>query len=166
MVIPFLRLAIEPIPCSSRCASLANLLPRDQWNRIRRHICRRARYHCKICGREGRMYCHEIWQFNEQTGYQYLFGFECLCKACHKTKHYFFVNNSQERAMLFQHFLTVNGLTRQKGIDHLMNAYRKQLRLNHRKWIINYGQHNWHIPPTATVEQRRSHARFNHPRGR
>lgn len=163
MALPILRLAIEPIPYSSRRASLANLLPRGQWDSIRRYVYRRARYHCKICGREGRMYCHEIWQFNGQTGHQYLMGFECLCEACHKTKHYFFARDSQERAILFQYFLTVNCVTRQQGIDHLMNVYRQQRRLNQREWIINYGEHNWQIPATATVEQRRSYAAFNHP---
>lgn len=159
----YLALTIEPLPYSSRRASLANLLPPGQWNRIRRYVYRRARYHCKICGREGRMYCHEIWEFNEQTGYQYLMGFECLCQLCHKTKHYFFARGGQEQAILFQHFLTVNRVTRQQGIDHLMNVYQRQQRLNEREWIINYGEHNWQVPATVTVEQRRSYARFNHP---
>jgi len=163
MALPFLCLAIEPMPYSSRRASLANLLPRSQWDSIRRYVYRRARYHCKICGREGRMYCHEIWEFNEQTGYQYLMGFECLCQLCHKTKHYFFARGGQEQAILFQHFLTVNRVTRQQGIDHLMNVYQRQQRLNEREWIINYGEHNWQVPATVTVEQRRSYARFNHP---
>jgi hypothetical protein len=112
------------------------------------------------------MYCHETWQFNEQTGHQYLMGFKCLCQLCHKTKHYFFARDSQERAILFQYFLTINCVTRQQGIDHLMNVYRQQRRLNQKEWIINYGEHNWHIPATATVEQRRSYARFNHPKRR
>jgi hypothetical protein len=112
------------------------------------------------------MYCHETWQFNEQTGHQYLMGFECLCEACHKTKHYFFARDSQEQAILFQYFLRTNRLTRQQCIDYLMNIYRQQRRLNRREWIVNYGEHNWQVPATATVEQRRSYARFNHPRRR
>ena len=166
MAPPFFRLAIEPLPYSSRRASLANLLPRGRWDRIRRHIYRRARYHCQICGREGRMFCHETWRFNEQAGRQYLIGFEGLCEACHKTKHYFFTGDSRARAALFQHLLTTNRVTRQQGIDHLMNVYRQQQRLNQREWIVDYGRYNWHIPATATVEQRRTYARFNHPRRR
>ena len=164
MALPFLHLAIEPIPYCSRRASLANLLPRSQWDRIRRYVYRKAGHRCKICGREGRMYCHEIWQFNEHTGYQYLMGFECLCKDCHKTKHYFFTRALQQQAMLFKHFLTVNRVTRQQGIDHLMNVYRRQRRLNQRQWIVNYGEYNWQVPATATMAQRRSYAKFNHPR--
>lgn len=33
----------------------------------------------KFFARQGRMHCHEIWQFNEQTGYQWLRGFQALC---------------------------------------------------------------------------------------
>ena len=163
MVLPVLRLAIEPIPYSSRRASLANLLPHSQWDNIRRYVYRRARYHCKICGREGRMYCHETWEFNEQTGHQYLMGFECLCHLCHKTKHYFFAHNNQERSILFQHFLNVNRVTKQQAVDHLMNINMRQQRLNQKEWTVNYGEYNWQVPATATVEQRRSYAAFNHP---
>ena len=109
------------------------------------------------------MYCHEIWQFNEQTGYQYLMGFECLCQLCHKTKHYFFARDSQERAILFKRFLTINHVTEQQAMDYLTNINLQQQRLNQRDWVVNYGEHKWQIPATATVEERRSYANFNQP---
>ena len=158
-----LRLSVEPTPARSRRASLANLMPRVQWDCLRRSVYRKAHYRCQICGSEGKLYCHEIWQYNEETGYQFLRGFSCLCKACHDVKHIFFVRDSWCRASLFRHFLTVNRVTREQGIKHLVDAYRQQQGLNQRDWIVNYGEYNWQIPATKSVRQRRDYARLNRP---
>ena len=161
-----LCLSIQLMPDASRCATLANLMPRQRWYQLRRSVYRKAHYRCQICGSAGRMYCHEVWYFNEQTSYQHLMGFKCLCEACHKMKHIFFVRDSQQRAILFQHFLTVNRMTREQGLEHLQEVYRQQQRLNQKEWTVNYGVYNCQIPSTANVQQRRSYARFNHPRYR
>lgn len=159
----YLRLAVEPIPAGSRRASLANLMPRGQWDHLRRSVYRKARYRCQICGREGRLYCHEIWQYNEETAYQFLRGFEALCRDCHDTRHLFFISDARRRAILFRHFLTVNRVTREQGIQHLVDVYRQQQKLNQRKWIVNYGEYNWQISATESMQQRRNYARLNHP---
>ena len=159
----YLRLAVESIPYGSRRASLANLMPRAQWDRLRRSIYRKAHYRCQICGREGRMYCHEIWQYNDATSHQFLRGFEALCRDCHDTKHLFFIRSNWRRAVLFRRFLTVNRVSREKGIQHLVDVYRQQQKLNRKQWVVNYGEYNWQIPATTSVQQRRSYADFNHP---
>jgi len=158
-----LRLGIDPIPASSRRATLANLLPANQWDHIRRCVYRNARHRCQVCGREGKMYAHEKWQFNEQTGYQSLRGFEALCEKCHKVKHLFFVKEPRQRAILFQHFLTVNKISWDEGIQYLVGINSRRQRLNRQKWIVNFGQWNWQIPATQTIDRRRSYARGNHP---
>ena len=158
-----LRLGIEPVPASSRLATLAKLLPRARWNRIRRAVYHRAGYRCRVCGRQRRLYCHEVWQYNEQTGYQWLMGFEALCKDCHDTKHLFFANSRYKRIRLFQHFLTVNRMSREQGLEYLRAVYRKQQRLSQRDWIVNYGYYNLRMPPTSSAEQRRKYAQTNHP---
>ena len=158
-----LRLAIEPIPVGSRLATLAKLMPRDQWDRLRRRVYRRARYRCQVCGREGRMYCHEIWQFNKQTGYQWLRGFQALCQDCHDVKHISFVRDSSKRERLIQHFLTVNRLTRDETDAYLRSARKRQWQLNQRNWIVNFGDYNLRMPSVANVQQRRTYARLNNP---
>lgn len=160
---PRLRLAVEPIPCSSHRASLANLLSPNQWDQIRRSVYRKAGHRCQICGREERLYCHEKWQYNENTGYQYLMGFEALCEKCHKVRHFFFVRVPLQRAILFQHFLAVNRMSWDEGIQHLEDVYRQQQRLNQREWIVHYGQYNWQVPATKNIQQRRNYAKSNHP---
>lgn len=161
--LPKLRLAVEPIPITSRLAALAKLLPRQQWDKLRRAVYRRARYRCQICGRTGRMYCHEIWHLNEQTGYQWLMGFEALCEDCHGVKHIIYVHDNPRRARLLEHFITVNSLTKEQAEEYLLATSRWQKRINRKPWVINYGQYNWQVPSTATVQQRQSYAGFNHP---
>lgn len=162
----FLKLSIQPFPYASRLATLAKLLPPKQWDTLRRAVYRRARYRCQICGREGRMYCHEIWQFNEERRRQFLWGFNALCELCHGVKHLTFVHDDYLQAKLIEHFMTVNNLTREQAEECLSVAYCEQRRLNQKQWIISYGKYNWQVPSVATVEQRRSYALFNHPRRR
>lgn len=161
-----LRLSVEPIPAGSRRASLANLMPRGQWDRLRRSVYHKAHYRCQICGREGRLYCHEIWQCNEKTSYQFLRGFEALCENCHNVRHLFFIWDSQHRARLFRHFRTINRLTKEQGMQHLADAYRQQQEFNKRKWIVNYGQYNFSVPSVPNVQHRRNYVKLNRPRYR
>jgi len=151
------------MPAGSRYASLANLMPRNQWDRIRRSVYRKARYRCQICGREGSLCCHEIWRYNTKTSRQFLRGFEALCKNCHNVRHLFFVRDSRNRARLFRHLLAVNRLTREQGIQHLADASRRQQELNKRKWIVDYGQYNFCAPSVPDVQQRRNYVKLNRP---
>jgi 5-methylcytosine-specific restriction endonuclease McrA len=153
----YLKLSIEPIPASSRLASLAKLLPPAEWNRVRRAAYRAAGYRCQVCGRQGSLRCHEVWQYNEQIGYQFLRGFQVLCQDCHATKHILFVHDRRQRAKLLQHFITVNRLSELEAGEYLRSARHRQRRLNQTGWIVNFGDYNWHMPPLKTVQQRRAY---------
>ena len=144
-----LRLSIEPIPEGSRLASLANLLPGQQWDRIRRSVYQRAGYRCQICGREGILHCHEVWQYNEETRCQWLAGFQALCQDCHDVKHILFNRKDARPAELLRHFITVNRLTSQEADEHMRAACQRQ-------WTINYGAYNWQMPPLAGLSQRQA----------
>jgi len=159
----YLRLSIEPIPASSRMASLAKLLPRARWNRIRRAVYGSAAHRCRICGNEGWLHCHEVWQYNQQTGYQWLRGFQALCEDCHDTKHILFARDSRNRAKLLRHFITVNRLTSQQAEEYLKAAHRLQQRLNQSDWIVNFGDYNWRMPPLKSVRQRRAYLGYASP---
>jgi len=143
----YMRLTIEPIPATSRSASLAKLLPRSQWNRIRRSIYYKAQYRCHVCGRGGRLHCHEVWQYNGRTGYQHLRGFQALCQDCHQDKHIFFVRDHRLMASALRHLAAVNKLTLTEAQQQLAAARRRQIALNQLPWIVNYGPYNWQVPP-------------------
>ncbi|MBN2137565.1 MAG: hypothetical protein JW720_07155 [Sedimentisphaerales bacterium] len=163
----YLRLTIDPIPRASRLATLAKLLPRDQWNRIRHSIYYKAYYRCHVCARRGRLHCHEVWQFNHRTGYQHLRGFQALCHDCHQAKHILFVHDPRRRASLLRHLCMVNRLTPIQVEEQLIAAHSRQAVLDQVPWVVNYGPYNWRVPPARSIQERRAYARFNRPqRGR
>ena len=150
-----LRLTIEPIPNSSRLTSLSKLLPPARWDALRRTVYRQARYRCQACGREGRLHCHEVWHYAEQTNRQWLAGFLALCPDCHDAKHITTVYNDAQRARLLRHFLAVNGLTPSEGESCLRAALDRQRWLDQRHWVVDYGAYNASVPCLYNTECRR-----------
>lgn len=159
----YLKLTIEPIPMDSLLASLAKLLPSEQWNSIRHEVYRRAGFRCQICGQEDRLSCHEIWLYNEETGCQWLRGFAALCKNCHGVKHLVFCRDAARLRQLINHFVAVNHISQEEAEQYLQTATQQQQRLNQRHWTINYGNYNCYMPALASKQQRRDYAGFLRP---
>ncbi len=84
-----LKLTIQPIPVSTWGRSLANRLPRKDWDKIRYDEYRRADYTCEICEEINlSLHCHEVWSFEERKKIQRLMGFEVCCELCHDVHHF------------------------------------------------------------------------------
>ena len=163
---PHLRLAFEPVPWESRRNTLANLLPPDQWNAIRRSAYRRGGYRCEACGRSDRLHCHEVWHFNHSTGCQCLAGLQALCPLCHDTKHITFTHDEYRVRELLQHFAAVNRLTPEEAGACLEDARNLQRALDSRQWRVSFGDYNMRVPAVRDVEARRKYAASYHPRYR
>jgi hypothetical protein len=157
-----LRLSIEPIPEGSWLASLANLLPPGQWDRIRRSVYQRASYRCQLCGKEGMLHCHEVWQYNEETGIQWLRGFAALCRDCHDVKHILFNRDIARHKELINHFIAVNRISPEEAEAYL-EAARQQQRFDRKDWKVNYGDYNCWMPALAGKQQRRDYTGFLRP---
>jgi glutaredoxin len=161
-----LRLSIEPIPANSWLASLAKLLPPWQWDRIRRSVYQNAGYRCQICGHENILHCHEVWQYNEETGIQWLRGFAALCKDCHDTKHVLFFYGTRRYKELMNHFTTINLIKIEEAEAYVEAVRRVQQRLDRKEWKINYGDYNCYMPILASKQQKRKHASFLRPQSK
>jgi hypothetical protein len=161
-----LRLAIEPIPASSAMASLAKLLPRPDWDRIRRSVYKRAEYRCRICGRDARLNCHEVWYYNERTGYQWLMGFQSLCDDCHGVKHMLSVRSRGRFDRLVKHFMQVNKVSFAEFTSHLQRARlrKSQLERSRPEWHISFGRYSFRVPVLKGREQRRRYVELERPR--
>jgi hypothetical protein len=155
------RLVFEPIPAASRYATLANLLPRDEWDDLRRAVYRGAGYRCQGCAREDQLHCHEVWQYNPATGSQWLRGFRALCPPCHDATHITFVRDPRRRADLLQHFAAVNRIGMEEAGQLLREAQRRQALLDQRQWTVTYGEFNFRMPSLPAVSQRRAYASLN-----
>lgn len=84
-----LKLRIEPIPNFTWGISLANKLPREEWDELRTKVYRAANYECEVCGANNKtLHCHEVWFWDESRRIQRLVKLECCCELCHDVHHF------------------------------------------------------------------------------
>ena len=157
------RLNFEPVPARSRLATLAKLLPPNDWNLLRRGTYRRAGYRCEACGNRGRLNCHEVWQFLPESRRQVLAGLRCLCDKCHRATHLTIVHDDTEREALLVHVAQVNRLSREEAEQLFRQALAWQREVDRREWIVDLGPFNAQMPVLKTVEQRRTYAKALRP---
>src|SRR5690242_16967444 len=82
------RLTIELVPQPLWGQSLAKLMPRAEWDRLRGRVKALSGYRCAICGAaEGMLFCHEVWHYDDVRHVQVLAGFQAICRMCHHVKH-------------------------------------------------------------------------------
>jgi 5-methylcytosine-specific restriction endonuclease McrA len=82
------KLTIELVPQTSWFKSMREIVSRSVWDKIRNQAYASSNQACVICGyTEGRLNCHEIWEYDDQKHIQKLIGFIALCDMCHHVKH-------------------------------------------------------------------------------
>jgi len=139
-----LKLSIEPIPISTWGKSLANRLPKKEWDDMRTQAYREADYKCQVCGDiNGTLNAHEQWAFNEKLGIQKLVGIEVCCETCHNVHHFgrskaVFPKHYIEK--LITHWCTVNGLTRNDFIVHERGMHAISRKRADKYYIVKVGR--------------------------
>ena len=131
-----LRLTAELVPSSTWYRNLRTAVPKATWDRIRRDAYRAYGHRCGICGAKGRLNCHEIWEYDDETRVQRLSGFVALCDLCHHVKHLVHAAGLASEGKLdyervIAHFMRVNGCDRCTFEEHqerAMEAYRRRVR--------------------------------------
>ena len=139
-----LKLRIEPIPASTWGISLANKLPKEEWDEIRTRVYRDADYRCQICGATGRtLHAHEVWGFKEDKQIQFLKGLECCCELCHDVHHF---GRSREVKSpsyvdrLIGHWCRVNGKTRMDFIRYEQEIFALNRKRADVQYIVKIGR--------------------------
>jgi hypothetical protein len=139
-----LKLTIELVPGTSWYKSLNKLLPRSEWDRVRRRAYAQYGHRCGICGAEGRLNCHELWEYNDATHVQRLSGFIALCDLCHFVKHLGFAGilaaeGKLDIESIVRHFMNVNQCDREAYEKHREQAFRQWAARSRHKWSIDFG---------------------------
>ena len=142
-----LKLTIQPIPASTWGISLANRLPRGEWDEIRTEIYRDADYTCEICGATNRtLHCHEVWAFKKTSknkGAQRLVGLLCVCELCHDCIHFgrsTQVHSKTYVEKLMRHMQKVNKISRQKLLLYLEEVKKINYERADVEWIVKVGR--------------------------
>ena len=136
-----LKLTIELVPRTSWYNNMRKVVSRSTWDKIRRKAYADYGYKCGICDAKGRLSCHEIWEYHDQTHEQKLLGFIALCNWCHHVKHIGLAGILASRGELdykkvVEHFMKVNQCDRATFDAHSEQAFRQ--------WRER-SQHNWHV---------------------
>lgn len=141
-----LKLEIELIPEHSWGKSLANLLPKEDWDRLRRKVYKRYNWTCQICNAYGvQVHCHESWSWNDKKRIQKLVDLKCLCGDCHNIKHWGRTINLLHEGKFTQeyinhlrrHYCEVNKCTVEDMIKHIVEAGEKNMKRSRYKYKMD-----------------------------
>jgi hypothetical protein len=135
-----LRLPCELVPTTSWGSSLAKNLPPAFWQQLRQACLDAANNQCEICGaHDGTLEAHEIWSYDDAAFTQTLVRHIALCKPCHMVKHMARsskVCTDEQFAALVEHFLQVNGCTRDDFERHAREVNEQMKARSQHDWTV------------------------------
>jgi hypothetical protein len=144
-----MKLEICIIPEYNWGKSLAQLLPTEVWDKIRREVYADANWICQICYSSGvELHCHEVWLLDKRNHTQKLVKLVCICNDCHHCIHWWGTVSSVHKGelksgvieRLTKHFLKVNKITQEEFDKHKTNMLMESILVNKtKKWRIDWG---------------------------
>jgi hypothetical protein len=140
------KLTIELVPSSCWYSNLRNKVAPPVWDAIRKKAYKDAGYRCAICGAPGRLFCHELWQYDDDRHIQSLVGFIALCELCHMVKHIGFagiraMDGELDYDALIEHFMAVNKCSREDFEVHKALAFEVWERRSTHEWFCDLGKY-------------------------
>ena len=141
-----LKLQIELVPSKTWYTNLRKVLPREEWDRVRKKVYADYGHRCGICGAEGRLNCHEIWEYDDAKHLQTLVGFIALCDMCHHVKHIGLAGILADKGELdydkvVEHFMKVNNCDLKAFERHRQEAFRKWNERSLHEWDVDIGEY-------------------------
>lgn len=141
-----LKLIIELVPSTSWYNNLRKVVPQEEWDKIRKKSYKDAGYKCTICGAEGKLNCHEVWNYDDETHVQKLEGFIALCDLCHHIKHIGLAGILAIKRQLYmekiiKHFMKVNSCDRKTFENHRKSAFKEWEERSTHNWQVDLGQY-------------------------
>lgn len=104
-------LTIELVPKTAWYKNVRSHVAREEWERLKRIIFKRADYVCEICNGKGDKWpveCHEVFAYDDVNRIQKLTKLIALCPFCHEVKHIGLAGVRGRRADALSHLARVN----------------------------------------------------------
>ena len=127
-------LTIELVPETCWNSNLRSVLPKKEWDVIRKEAYKNADNQCEICGNAGRLECHEIWEYDDEKHIQKLVGLIALCSPCHLVKHMGFARIKGKEEAAIQQLMLVNDWTREEANKYIEEAFRVYAERSKQEW--------------------------------
>lgn len=140
-----LKLEIDLIPESSWYSNLRSLMPKEAWDTLRKRVYRDFGFRCGVCGKKGKLSCHELWKFDDKNHIQELTGLIALCELCHSVKHIGLSELRSDRGeidfeTLIKHFMKVNNCSRDVFEEHKAKSVKLFNKRSSYEWKIKIGE--------------------------
>lgn len=141
-----LKLTAELVPETVWWGNLRKLVPTKEWDKIRKATYAAQDNRCAICGAEGRLNCHEVWEYDDAKQLQRLTGFVAMCTMCHHIKHLGMANILAKQGhldyeLVVQHFMVVNGCDRKTFEDYRTSVFDQWEERSKHEWSVDFGEY-------------------------
>ena len=137
------KLTIELIPSTSFYTNVRSILPKSQWDRLRKDSYKKAQFKCEICKESGldqgykhALECHEIWEYKADNT-QLLKGLISLCPRCHQVKHIGRTIAIGKKKEAYAHMKKVNKFTKDMIDAYIGYCFQEQKERSKIKWKLN-----------------------------
>jgi hypothetical protein len=153
-----LKLTIELVPRTSWYDNLRKYTSKGDWDKIRERTYGKYRHRCHICGTEGRLNFHEMWEYDDKKHVQRLVGFIPLCNMCHHVKHMGLTGILASEGKLdcekvVEHFMKVNKCDKKTFEEHKRRAFDEWQKRSRHEWHVNLGQYRGVIKENKRVKK-------------
>lgn len=141
-----LKLVIELVPKTSWGKNIRAQITRRAWERERAEVIESQGNRCGLCGADGKLRCHEIWDYDDSTLIQKLSGLIALCGICDlikhlgRTSHLIGAGIVNPREME-EHFMRVNECDLETFKKHRDEAMAQWKRRSNHTWTIDLGEY-------------------------
>jgi hypothetical protein len=141
-----LKLSIELVPRTSWYNNLRKVIPQEEWDKIRKRSYKDAGHKCTICGANGKLNCHEVWNYNDEMHVQKLEGFIALCDMCHHVKHIGLagildLQGKLDYEKVIEHFMKVNKCAERTFEEHRKIAFDEWRERSKHGWQVDLGEY-------------------------
>lgn len=114
------------------------------WKRIRADALRESGDRCSICGakeappgfRDPRLYCHEVWRYDDRKGVATLCGFRMICAGCNSVVHIGRTREVGDVDPALAHLARVNGISAEAARSIDREAHEVWKARSRRQWTV------------------------------
>jgi hypothetical protein len=144
-----LQLIPELVPQPLWGKSAHRVLKRSTWDRIRAAVKEADGPQCSICGVSGapagyrseRLYCHEVWHYDEDKREATLHDLRLVCIGCNSVLHIGRVSalGAEDSALALEHLGRVNGISADEAKGIVTAAMAEWKRRSQLQWTLKVG---------------------------
>ncbi|WP_341752106.1 MULTISPECIES: DUF5710 domain-containing protein [unclassified Candidatus Tisiphia] len=124
--------------------NLRSLLPKEEWDYLRKLTYEESGYRCIICGCKGKKWpveCDEIWSYDDDYSKEYSMvcfqGLQSLCPYCHQVHHFGKARVDGNDDMAMARLMVLNGWSIEKAQKIVAESFDKWEERSLKKWLFN-----------------------------